>query len=84
MELFGIDSVVIKIMITSFYIKTAAVFGNLISSTILKQAPPENYTMQTEAEVVNTCGMNECPWSNITSNSGKETSKKIVLDYSFL
>lgn len=40
----------------------ATIFGNLISTLILKERSATNHTVPTDDEITQHCGFNDCPW----------------------
>ena len=51
-----------------FYL-ASGIFGNIISTTVLKSAPPENYTEPDEDFVSENCGINDCPWNTLNNTN---------------
>ena len=45
---------------------SSMLFSSIISSTVLQQSPPENYTGPSEADLA-LCGINDCPGKNVTN-----------------
>ena len=58
---------------------TASLVGSIISSTILRPpgGPDENNTLSQE-EVYEYCGVNDCPWNNISNPGLADPDDKTV------
>ena len=56
----------------------AAVFGNLISSTVLSSSPPENYTEPSDEIIADMCGIQDCPWNTMNNTNLDKPPDNIV------
>ena len=56
---------------------SASVFSSLISSLVLQQAPPDNYTRPSDDDLA-LCGINDCPSNNVTNINLQKPSDHLV------
>ena len=55
----------------------AGIAGAVISSTVLSQAAPENYTGPTDDDLA-LCGINDCPHNNVTNINLEKPADHLV------
>ena len=55
-------------MFYMFYL-ASGIFGNLISTTVLRTSPPENYTAPSQEFIDDNCGINDCPWQTLNNTN---------------
>ena len=61
----------------AFYL-CATIFGSIISTTILKQSPPENYTALPDKDVEQYCGTSDCPWTEFNNTNEDKPADAIL------
>ena len=54
-----------------------SIFTSIILSTVLQQAPPENYTNPSEDDLL-LCGISDCPGNNVTNINFQKPAQKLV------
>ena len=54
------------------------VIGDVVSNTVLRNAPPENYTLPGQEEIEENCGMNDCPWNEVNITTLEEPPESVV------
>ena len=56
---------------------SSGIFMSIVSSTVLRHAPPENYTAPSDAELA-LCGINDCPGNNVTNINLQKPAQELV------